>query len=224
MSARRSGRSRVVAGSSIRRANFLVLVGLLPTCLARLSAGASMSSADIVAASTPTIVAGNAPTDDILTADRELGSKSSKTKSSKSKSSKTKSSKTKSSKSKSSKKKNKKSSVFKKAGESSSQSKKNKSSSSSKLKKMSSSTKVSTLNCISCVSCSHIPLVCPSCNSLHKYPHKYSHIYRFNPSKYRNPATKRRVLPATRIAKIRPSPTVIRRISHRIWMILRRRL
>lgn len=177
MSARRSGRSRAAAGTGIRRATFLILVGLLPTCLARLGAGASMSSADIVAASTTTIVAGNAPVEDILTNDRELGSKSSKTKSSKSKSSKTKSSK-----SKSSKKKNKKNSVFNKAGDSSSsQSKKNKkSSSSSKSKKKSSSSKVSIRNHISCFGCSHIfHITCPSCNSLHNYPHKYSHMYRF---------------------------------------------
>ena len=145
---RRSGRSRAATGPSIaRRATLLVLVGLLPSCLARLSAGASMSSADIVAAAAPAIVVGNAPIDGILTTtDRELGSKSSKSKSSKSKSSKSKSSKSKSSKTKSSKskssKKKKKSSVFNKAGDSSSKSKKNKKSSpksSSKSKKSSSS-------------------------------------------------------------------------------------
>ena len=103
-----------------------------------------MSSADIVAASAPTIVASNTPIVDILAVDRELGSKSSKTKTSKSTSSKK-------------KKKKKKNSVFNKSGDSSSQSKKKKkSSSSSKSKKKSSSSKVSTLNRISCISCSHI--------------------------------------------------------------------
>ena len=105
-----------------------------------------MSSTDIVAASAPTIVASNTPIVDILAVDRELGSKSSKTKTSKSTSSK-----------KKKKKKKKKNSVFNKSGDSSSQSKKKKkSSSSSKSKKKSSSSKVSTLNRISCISCSHI--------------------------------------------------------------------
>ena len=106
-----------------------------------------MSSTDIVAASAPTIVASNTPIVDILAVDRELGSKSSKTKTSKSTSSKK----------KKKKKKKKKNSVFNKSGDSSSQSKKKKkSSSSSKSKKKSSSSKVSTLNRISCISCSHI--------------------------------------------------------------------
>ena len=124
-----------------------------------------MSSADIVAASAPTIVASNTPIVDILAVDRELGSKSSKTKTSKSTSSK-----------KKKKKQKKKNSVFNKSGDSSSQSKKKKKSSpSSKSKKKKSSSKVSTLNRISYISCSHIPLFVHLGNSLHTITCIYTH-------------------------------------------------
>jgi len=135
MSTRRAGRGGIVLSSCVRRATFLVLVGLLPTCLARLSSTARIPSSDATAS--VAVVVDDMPISGILAHRQLKSSKSSKTKSSKTKSSKTKSSKTKKS---DKKKKKKKSSIFNKNGDGSSKSKKKSSSSS---KKKSSSSKVS---------------------------------------------------------------------------------
>ena len=100
--ASRIGRSSATSTTGFRRAALLVLIGILPTCLARLGAGTGTSihsagvvapSSIVAAAATDTLL-DDLTLDDIL-ADRQLGSKSSKSKS-KSKSSKSKSSKSKS--------------------------------------------------------------------------------------------------------------------------------
>ena len=123
--ASRIGRSSATSTTGFRRAALLVLIGILPTCLARLGAGTGTSihsagvvapSSIVAAAATDTLL-DDLTLDDIL-ADRQLGSKNSKSKS-KSKSSKSKSKKKDKKKSSSSSKKDKKSSSEKKRKDSS---------------------------------------------------------------------------------------------------------
>ena len=134
--ASRIGRSSATSTTGFRRAALLVLIGILPTCLARLGAGTGTSihsagvvapSSIVAAAATDTLL-DDLTLDDIL-ADRQLGSKSSKSKS------KSKSSKSKSSKSKSKKKNKKKSSSSSKKDKKSSSDKKRKDSSKSNSSK-----------------------------------------------------------------------------------------
>ena len=122
--ANRIGRSSTTSTTGFRRAALLVLIGILPTCLARFGPGTSIHSAEVVAFS-PVFAAAAAadmPLDDLtlddILADRQLGSKSSKSKS-KSKGSKSKSKKKSKKKSSSSGKKDKKSSSDKKRKDSS---------------------------------------------------------------------------------------------------------
>ena len=125
--ASRMGRSSTTTGSTtgFRRAALLVLIGILPTCLARFGAGTSIHSAEVVASSSVFVAAAAAadmPLDDLalddILVDRQLGSKNSKSKS-KSKGSKSKSKKKSKNKSSSSGKKDKKSSSDKKRKDSS---------------------------------------------------------------------------------------------------------
>ena len=120
--ANRIGRSSTTSTTGFRRAALLVLIGILPTCLARFGPGTSIHSAEVVAFS-PVFAAAAAAADmpltlDDILADRQLGSKSSKSKS-KSKGSKSKSKKKIKKKSSSSGKKDKKSSSDKKRKDSS---------------------------------------------------------------------------------------------------------
>lgn len=123
--ANRIGRSSTTSTTGFRLAALLVLIGILPTCLARFGPGTSIHSAEVVAFS-PVFAAAAAaagmPLDDLtlddILADRQLGSKSSKSKS-KSKGSKSKSKKKSKKKSSSSGKKDKKSSSNKKRKDSS---------------------------------------------------------------------------------------------------------
>lgn len=120
--ANRIGRSSTTSTTGFRRAALLVLIGILPTCLARFGPGTSIHSAEVVAFS-PVFAAAAAAADmpltlDDILADRQLGSKSSKSKS-KSKGSKSKSKKKSKKKSSSSGKKDKKSSSDKKRKDSS---------------------------------------------------------------------------------------------------------
>lgn len=123
--ASRMGRSSTTTGSTtgFRRAALLVLIGILPTCLARFGAGTSIHSAEFVASSSVFVAAtADMPLDDLtlddILVDRQLGSKNSKSKS-KSKGSKSKSKKKSKNKSSSSGKKDKKSSSDKKRKDSS---------------------------------------------------------------------------------------------------------
>ena len=123
--ASRIGRSSTTSTTGFRRAALLVLIGILPTCLARFGAGASIHSADNVASSSvfaAVAAAAGMPLDDLtlddILADRQLGSKNSKSKS-KSNKSKSKSKKKSNKKSSSSGKKEKKSSSDKKRKDSS---------------------------------------------------------------------------------------------------------
>jgi len=123
--ASRIGRSSTTSTTGFRRAALLVLIGILPTCLARFGAGTSIHSAEVVVSSSvfaAAAAAADMPLDDLtlddILADRQLGSKSSKSKS-KSKDSKSKSKKKSKKKSSSSGKKDKKSSSDKKRKDSS---------------------------------------------------------------------------------------------------------